>query len=121
MENEMIQKAKKELDYLSSDYETVRLAELREKAIMDYNSGIEGAREEGIQRGREQGIQRGMEQGIQQSKRDDILENLALLGDVPIDIAEKINKEENVTVLKKWLRLSFEVKSIDEFRAGAFD
>ena len=47
MENEMIQKAKKELDYLSSDYETVRLAELREKAIMDYNTGIEGAREEG--------------------------------------------------------------------------
>ena len=63
MENEIIQKAKKELDYLSSDYETVRLAELREKAIMDYNSGIEGAREEGIKHGREDGIKHGREEG----------------------------------------------------------
>mgnify|MGYP001259587698 CR=1 FL=1 len=46
-----IAKADKVLDWLSSDEETVRLYELREKAIHDEITRIKGAKEEGIKEG----------------------------------------------------------------------
>ena len=49
------------------------------------------------------------------SKRDDILENLALLGDVPFDLKERINTEKDINTLKKWIRLSVKAESIEEF------
>lgn len=45
--NEEIKKARKEVEYLTGDEETRRLAELREKWEMDYNSGMGHAKEEG--------------------------------------------------------------------------
>jgi predicted transposase/invertase (TIGR01784 family) len=59
-------KATKVLHLLSSDPETVRLSELREKAIWDEVSRLKGAKAEGIQ----QGIQQGMQQGMLQGKMD---------------------------------------------------
>jgi predicted transposase/invertase (TIGR01784 family) len=35
-----IQKANQRIDYLAGDQEALRLYEMREKAILDYNSGI---------------------------------------------------------------------------------
>lgn len=61
-----IGKAAKVLHFLSSDPDTVRLAELREKAIWDEVSRLKGAKAEGIQ----QGIQQGLEQGIEQEKKN---------------------------------------------------
>jgi len=49
----VIARATKVLHLLSSDPETVRLAELREKAIWDEVSNINGARAEGKQEGRQ--------------------------------------------------------------------
>ena len=46
--NETIEKAKIEMNYLTGDAEVRRLAELREKWEMDYNSGMAYAKEEGI-------------------------------------------------------------------------
>jgi len=54
-----IRKAITVLDMLSRDPETVRLAELRMKKILDEKSMIEGAKEEGIAEGREEGIEIG--------------------------------------------------------------
>ena len=48
--NETIQKAKIEMDYLTGDEEVKRLAELHEKWEMDYNSAISNAKEEGIEK-----------------------------------------------------------------------
>ena len=45
--NEVIKKAKEELEYLTGDEEIRRLAELRDKAIRDEKSNLRGAREEG--------------------------------------------------------------------------
>ena len=59
-----IKKATKVLNLLSSDPETVRLSELREKAVWDEASRLRGARAEGM----EQGIRQGIEQGIEQGK-----------------------------------------------------
>ena len=47
VDNKYVKKAEKELEYLSGDEETRRLAELREKAIRDEVSNINGARKEG--------------------------------------------------------------------------
>lgn len=49
-----IKKAITVLDMLSRDPETVRLAELRMKHILDEKSMIEGAKEEGREEGREE-------------------------------------------------------------------
>ena len=60
LDNKYVKKAEKELEYLSGDEETRRLAELREKAIRDELAAIAQAREEGIN----DGISKGISQGI---------------------------------------------------------
>lgn len=50
--NKTIEKARVEMTYLTGDEELERLAELREKWAMDYDSGISNAREEGREEGR---------------------------------------------------------------------
>ena len=57
-ENKEIKKAQEELEYLTGDEEERRLAFLREKAIRDEISNINGARKEGIKKGIEQGEKR---------------------------------------------------------------
>ncbi len=49
--NSVIKKAEEELEYLTGDDELRRIAELREKALKDHNSFINGARREGIKEG----------------------------------------------------------------------
>ncbi len=51
IDNKYVKKAEKELEYLSGDEETRRLAELREKAIRDELAAIAQAREEGKSEG----------------------------------------------------------------------
>ena len=46
--NKTLEKARVEMNYLTGDEEVRRLAELREKWEMDYNSGMGHARREGI-------------------------------------------------------------------------
>ena len=54
--NKYVKKAEKELEYLSGDEETRRLAELREKAIRDELAAIAQARDEGKSEGISLGI-----------------------------------------------------------------
>ena len=51
VDNKYVKKAEKELEYLSGDEETRRLAELREKAIRDELAAIAQARDEGRNEG----------------------------------------------------------------------
>ena len=51
VDNKYVKKAEKELEYLSGDEETRRLAELREKAIRDELAAIAQAKDEGIYEG----------------------------------------------------------------------
>ena len=53
--NKYIKKAEEELEYLTGDEETKRLAYLREKAIRDENAGLAWARREGIKKGTKDG------------------------------------------------------------------
>lgn len=55
MDNELVQKAEEELEYLNSDEEAQRLAYLREKAIRDEAAAMAGAYNRGKEEGREEG------------------------------------------------------------------
>ena len=51
IENKNIKKANEELEYLTGDEETRRLAELREKAIRDEQAALKQATREGREQG----------------------------------------------------------------------
>ena len=71
-ENENLKEAVKKLDNLSEDEKMQRIADLRQKAIMDekaiYEKGLEVGIEKGIQRGMEKGIEKGIMEGSQKEK-----------------------------------------------------
>ena len=62
-ENENLKEAVKKLDNLSEDEKMQRIADLRQKAIMDekaiYEKGLEVGLEKGIQKGMEKGVEKG--------------------------------------------------------------
>ena len=63
-ENKKIKEASNELEYLTGDEAIRRKAFLREKAIKDYVTNIEGAREEGEKRKELEMTKRMIEKGI---------------------------------------------------------
>ena len=60
-----------------------RIKILREKAIKDYVTNIEGAREEGEEKGRKEGIKEGIKEGKIEGKKEE-----------KISIAKKLIKED---------------------------
>ena len=76
--NKTLGKARIEMNYLTGEEEVRRLAELREKWEMDYNSGIGHARR--------QGIKEGEEKGKIQGKRENQLEVAKKMKEKKIDI-----------------------------------
>src|SRR5699024_11086598 len=63
--NEYLEGAYEDLVKMSLDEQKRLEYEAREKAILDYRSNMEGARNRGFQRGMEQGFERGITQGEQ--------------------------------------------------------
>lgn len=99
-----IKEAMNVLHEISGDKETVMLAEMREKAIMDEQSRLKGAREEGREEGREEIL------------KETILENLKEIGEVPQSLINLINEQEDINILKSWNRLSVLSKSLEDFQ-----
>ena len=97
MKNEEIKKAKEQLDKISQDKKERRLAELREKAIMDEmairDSGYNEGRKEGIEIGLQQGIHRGIELG----KEDGIKKTAKNMLEMKLD-KETISKVTGLTI-----------------------
>ena len=69
-EDKKLEEAIERLEYISGDEELRRLAELREKFILDEESEREAvreeAREEGLEEGRKEGIREGIKEGIKE-------------------------------------------------------
>ena len=80
---------------ISGDKETVMLAEMREKAIMDEQSRLKGAREEIL--------------------KETMIENLNEIGEVSQKVIILINKQQDMAILKYWNKLSARVQSLEEF------
>lgn len=111
--------AAKKLDYLI-------MSEQERKAYDDYlaylgqeldilDTAREEGREEGRLQGRKEGRKEGIEEGIILARREDIFENLNEIGVVTKNIKKMINDETDINVLKKWLKVSMMVDSLEEF------
>lgn len=73
-------------------------------AEYDYDLDIQVQREEA------------MEEGIIQGKIDAILELLEELGTVSDELKSQISKENNLDILKKWLKLAAKADSVESFQ-----
>ena len=58
---------------------------------------------------------RGIQIGKLNTKREDILELLEDVGSISDSTKKLVEKEEDLEVLKKWLKIAARVNSIDEF------
>lgn len=85
---------------ISGDKEAIMLSELREKAMMDEQSRLNGARREGLERG----------------LKEIILDNLNEIGNVPKKLIELINEQNNMEILKSWNKLAVISQNLDEFQ-----
>lgn len=98
-ENENLKEAVKKLDNLSEDERMQRIADLRQKAIMDekaiYEKGLEIGIEKGMKEGMKEGIQRGIEKGIEKG----IMEG---------------SQKEKIEIAKKMLELKIDKETIAE-------
>ena len=62
--NEMIKEAAVEYEYLTGEEDLQRIAFLKRKFELDYNTGIEDAEERGMEKGMKKGIQKGIKYNI---------------------------------------------------------
>lgn len=89
--NEIIRKAKKEMNYLTGEAAERRMQELRERWEMDYNSDMGEARE----KGRAEGIAEGIAEGRAEEKEKIIINLLNMKMDIEkIKEATGISEEE---------------------------
>ena len=100
-ENENLKEAVKKLDNLSEDEKMQRIADLRQKAIMDekaiYEKGLEIGIEKGIQRGMEKGMEEGIQRGIEKGIEKGIMEG---------------SQKEKIEIAKKMLELKIDKETI---------
>jgi len=101
--DENIKKAIEKLDIMYLDKEEREIYENDLKALRIHNAEIKIAEEKGIQK------------GAILSRKEDILENLGEIATVTDDIIKIVNKENNIEILKKWLKISMMVGSLDDF------
>jgi hypothetical protein len=94
-----IKEAMDALYKISGDKEAIMLAEMREKAIMDEQSRLNGARKEGKIEG----------------LKETIIDKLSEIGNVSQNLIDCINKQDNLEVLKSWNKISVMAESLDEF------
>ena len=88
---------------ISGDKEAVMLAEMREKAMMDEQSRFNGATREARREGRIEVL------------KETIIDNLSELGNVPQNLIDLINEQDNIDVLKSWTKIAARAESLDEF------
>ena len=89
--NKTLEKARKEMTYLTGDEEIRRLAELREKWEMDWNSSMDYSKREGIKEG--------IREGVTEGRKKERLENAKKMKEknIPIETIVEITgltKEE---------------------------
>ncbi|OPH54933.1 hypothetical protein BC351_29860 [Paenibacillus ferrarius] len=90
MNEPALQKAMDTLEFLSQNEEARRLYEMRQKALHDEASMIDGAREEGMQKGMQIGMEEGMQKGMQVGMHKSKIEIAKNLLGVSMDVAKVI-------------------------------
>lgn len=65
---------------------------------------------------RKAGFSEGKSIGVTQGRSTAVLELLEEFGSIPGELCERIQREDNLEVLKKWNKLAAKVSSIEEFQ-----
>ena len=87
-----IKEALETLEDISSDEEKERIAELRQKYIMDRKSEIRTAKEIGVKEGLEEGIKMGIEEGMEKGSKNEKIEiaKKMLKENIKVEVIERI-------------------------------
>lgn len=97
--NEPIKEAMQKLKHMSEDEELRRVAELRQKAIMDEKAIKQRAMEVGLEEGRQRGIKEGKEEGRKEGRKEGIKEG---------------RNEKTKEIAKKMLAENIEIEVIEK-------
>ncbi len=64
--------------------------------------------------------QEGIKEGKAAGRAEDILDLLGELGDVPLQVQDKITSQNDAHIMRAWLKLAAKAESIQEFERNAF-
>lgn len=60
--------------------------------------------------------EKGMREGMVESKREDIIEILSEIGEVPSNLKKIIYEQDDIEILRQWLKIAARCNSISEFK-----
>lgn len=86
-----------------------------ERSFMTLDEYRQWGREEGRAEGREEGREEGIVEGMLRARREDLMELMQELGDIPEALKDRIMSEADIDVLKSMLKVVRTVTSIEEF------
>ena len=118
-ENKEIKEAKVTLRELSEEEENQRIAELREKHILDTQDIYETALEKGLQEGIEKGLQKGIKKGLQEGREKGLQEGRekGMQKGIQKGIQKGLEigkKERTLAIAKKLLKIEMPIEKIIE-------
>jgi len=119
-EDTEIKEAMDVLYNISGDKELIQLADMRDKAIRDEKSRLQGARDEGREEGKKEGKIEGKIEGIKQGARDALAKSTIKLlrkkfKDIPENIIESLLKL-SLEKIEKINEDLFDIESIEELK-----
>lgn len=108
-----------------ADFLTTQRAEVVAMSIFEYNQEEEMKKiraaeysvgeEAGIEKGRALGREEGKAEGKAEGRAEAVLELLEVLGEVPVKLQERILAETDLDTLKKWLRITAGIRTVQDF------
>ena len=81
-----------------------------EERFMIFEEMLKEERAEGFAKGREEGLQEG-----RSTLKETLLLFLQKFGDVPDEVLEQIQTQQDMEVLKNWMQTAFQSKTLEEF------
>ena len=81
-----------------------------EERFMIFEEMLKEERAEGFAKGREEGLQEG-----RSTLKETLLLFLQSFGDIPDEVLEQIQAQQDMEVLKNWMQTAFRSKTLEEF------
>ena len=85
-----------------------------EERFMIFEEMLKEERAEGFAKGREEGREEGLQEG-RSTLKETLLLFLQKFGDVPDEVLEQIQTQQDMEVLKNWMQTAFQSKTLEEF------